>query len=81
MAVHEFVTISGTRHDITGVDITREHACDRCGRYMTTWTSIDVACGLVIGAEFDVPVDLCEACVRDHFPGLADIAVKVLGHA
>lgn len=81
MAFHRFVTIDGQRHDITGLDIDGQTSCDRCGRYTVAKTTVQVNNGLLVDAPHDVLVELCFACVCDHFPGLADLATKVLGRA
>ena len=79
MAFHRFITIDGTRHDITDLETTPEHSCDRCGRYVSTWTDVEVD-GLVLNnMPGNAVVELCAACVRDYFPGLVDLANKVLG--
>lgn len=79
MAFHRFVTVDGKRIEITGIVASGEQSCDRCGRYMTEWTTANVAAGLLVGALNPVQVELCAACVGDHFPGLCDIATKVMG--
>ncbi len=81
MAVQRIVTINGQRHDITGLSITNETTCDRCGRYMVARTTVQVDCNLLGDAPHDVLVELCAACVGQHFPGLADLATKVLARA
>lgn len=81
MAFHRFITLDGTRHDITTLDTSSEHSCDRCGRYMATWTTAHVDGAILVDAPSGAAVELCAACVGDHFPGLADLAVKVLGNA
>jgi hypothetical protein len=81
MTFHRFVTIDGQRHDITGLDITGETSCDRCGRYTVAKTTVQVNTGLLGDVPHDVLVELCAACVGDHFSGLVDVATKVLGRA
>jgi hypothetical protein len=81
MARHRFVTINGNRHDITDQPITSEDSCDRCGRYLTEKTTVQVNAALLGDAPHDVLIELCRPCVSEHFPGLADIATKVLSHA
>jgi hypothetical protein len=81
MAFHRFVTIDGQRHDITELPIIGETSCDRCGRYMIHKTIVQLDAEALIDAPHDVLIELCLACVGDHFPGLADIATKVLGRA
>lgn len=81
MAFHRFVTVDGQRHDITELPITGETSCDRCGRYMVAKTTVQVDCSLLVDVPHDVLVELCASCVGDHFPGLADIATKVLARA
>lgn len=78
MGFVRFAEIDGKRVDVTNVRIRVERTCDRCGRYMETWTSVAVDHNILVSADYDVPVDLCAACVGDHFPGLADLASKVL---
>jgi hypothetical protein len=75
------VTIDGERHDITGLAIVCETSCDRCGRYTVAKTTVQVDLALLVDAQHDVLVELCAACVGDHFPGLADVATKVMGRA
>lgn len=79
MAFRRFITIDGERHDITGLIPVGEHSCDRCGRYMTTFTQVHVDGAILVDAPSGALVELCAACVGDHFPGLADLATKVLG--
>lgn len=79
MASRVFVIVDGKRIDITDVMAVREQACDRCGRYMTVWTTISTPPELVDGALNAVLVELCLECSRTLYPGLPDVAAKVLG--
>jgi len=81
MATRAIVTIDGQRHDITGVPVITEHACDRCGRYTVAYTR--VALPVWPGQDLETPVgiELCAECVLQAFPGLLDIARKVAGRA
>jgi hypothetical protein len=79
MAHHRFVTIDGQRHEITELPITGEDSCDRCGRYLSHKTTVQVDAGLLGDAPHDVLIELCFTCVSGDFPGLADVANKVLG--
>jgi hypothetical protein len=78
VAHHRFVTINGQRHDITELPLTSETSCDRCGRYLTEKTTVQVNAGLLGDAPHDVLLEICDNCIREAFPGLADIAAKVL---
>lgn len=79
MGFVRFAEIDGKRVDLTSVRISAERTCDRCGRYVTRWTGVQVDHEILVDVDGDVQVDLCAACVGDHFPGLADLAVKVAG--
>lgn len=80
MADHKFVTIGGTRYDISRAEISSEKSCDRCGRYVMTSTRAEVASALLGDVPHSVLVELCGECVAAHFPGLVDLAHKVLRH-
>ena len=79
MAFHRFVTVGGQRIDITELAIDGQTSCDRCGRYTNGKTTAQVNAELLGDAPHDVLVELCPACVAEAFPGLVDVAHKVMG--
>lgn len=78
MALHRLVNIDGQRWEITDKEIIAEHSCDRCGRFIRTFTVAQVAAELLGDVPHDVLIELCDECVGAYFPGLVDIANKML---